>query len=300
MRAGSGTPVVPTEGLPIQEVCSLLDLPAPTIRSWERRYGIPTPDRSTGGHRRFSHADVTQLQLMRDEVARGRRPVDAAAWVAAEVARPLPHQELIDELVGAAQRLDREEFLGTLASSVAELGVIATTCDVVLPAIRRIGVAWQAGRCDTAHEHLATEATLAWMHRVTVTDSGPAGVGVILLACGPNDHHSLGLEAFALLLRERGHDVRMLGPRVPTASLVTAIEGTRASATVVVSHLAVARRAALGSLVAAGRICPSVYYAGNAFTSRASRQQVPGTYLGEDFRRATDLVVAELSDLRRA
>jgi methanogenic corrinoid protein MtbC1 len=286
--------------LPIQEVCTLLDLPAPTIRSWERRYGIPTPDRSTGGHRRFSQADVTQLQLMRDEVARGRRPVDAAAWVAAEVARPMPHQELIDGLVAAAQRLDRHEFLGTLASSVTEHGVTATTCDVVLPALRRIGVAWQAGRCDTAHEHLASEATLAWMHRVTVADSGPAGVGVILLACGPDDHHSLGLEAFAVLLRERGHDVRMLGPRVPTASLVTAIEVTRPSATVVVSHLAVARRAALGSLVAAGRRCPSVYYAGNAFTSRRSRQRVPGTYLGEDFRRATDLVVAELSDPRRA
>jgi len=287
---------MPTEGLTIQEVCSLLDLPAPTIRSWERRYGIPAPDRSTGGHRRFSHADVTQLQLMRDEVARGRRPVDAAAWVAAEFARPLPQQEVIDELVAAAQRLDRHEFLGLLDTSVADHGVTVTTCDVVMPALRRIGVAWQAGRCDTAHEHLASEATLAWMHRVTRTDSAPSDAGVILLACGPSDHHSLGLEAFAVLLRERGHDVRMLGPRVPTASLVTAIEGTRASATVVVSHLAVARRAALGSLVAAGRSCPSVYYAGNAFTSRRSRQRVPGTYLGEDFREAADLVTAELSD----
>jgi DNA-binding transcriptional MerR regulator len=288
--------VVPTEGMPIQEVCTLLDLPAPTIRSWERRYGIPIPDRSLGGHRRFSHADVTQLQLMRDEVARGRRPVDAAAWVAAEVARPLPHQELIDELVAAALRLDRHELLGTLDSSVAEHGVAATTCDVVLPALRRIGVAWQAGRCDTAHEHLASDATLFWMHRVTATASQPAGGGVILLACGPDDHHSLGLEAFALLLRERGHDVRVLGPRVPTSSLVTAINGTRASATVVVSHLAMARRAAVGSLVAAGRSCPSVFYAGNAFTSRRSRQRVPGTYLGEDFREATDLVASELSD----
>src|SRR4051812_44897471 len=39
-------------GLTIQAVSQLLDVPAPTIRSWERRYGVPPTSRSQGGHRR--------------------------------------------------------------------------------------------------------------------------------------------------------------------------------------------------------------------------------------------------------
>ncbi len=54
------------DGLSIQAVSRLLQVPAPTIRSWERRYGIPTTSRSAGGHRRFFPAEVTALRAMRD------------------------------------------------------------------------------------------------------------------------------------------------------------------------------------------------------------------------------------------
>ena len=29
-----------------------------TLRAWERRYGLPTPERSSGGHRLYSQDDV--------------------------------------------------------------------------------------------------------------------------------------------------------------------------------------------------------------------------------------------------
>ncbi|MBA2559338.1 MAG: helix-turn-helix-type transcriptional regulator, partial [Propionibacteriales bacterium] len=35
-------------GLSIQRVSDLLAVPAPTIRSWERRYGVAAAPRSTG------------------------------------------------------------------------------------------------------------------------------------------------------------------------------------------------------------------------------------------------------------
>ena len=36
----------------IAQVSALLGIPVPTIRSWERRYGFPTPSRTRGRHRR--------------------------------------------------------------------------------------------------------------------------------------------------------------------------------------------------------------------------------------------------------
>src|SRR5919202_184896 len=92
------------EGLPIHEVSRLLRVPAPTIRSWERRYGVPSISRSVGGHRRFLPAEITSLRLMRDEIARGRRAAEAAQIVRAARAADAPYQELIEDFLAAAHR----------------------------------------------------------------------------------------------------------------------------------------------------------------------------------------------------
>ena len=35
-----------------------------TLRAWERRYGLPTPERSSGGHRLYSKHDVDTLKWL--------------------------------------------------------------------------------------------------------------------------------------------------------------------------------------------------------------------------------------------
>jgi hypothetical protein len=67
--------------LAIKEAGELLHVPAPTLRSWERRYGLPTTARSAGGHRRYTSEALNQLRLMRDEIAIGRPAADSARWV---------------------------------------------------------------------------------------------------------------------------------------------------------------------------------------------------------------------------
>jgi methanogenic corrinoid protein MtbC1 len=299
MQAGDGTdfaaPRVPDHGLSIREVSVLLDIPSPTIRSWERRYGIPAPTRSSGGHRRYTPDDVMILRLMRDEVARGQRPVDAAAWTKTQGEAPLPHQPIVDELLASTRELGGRTFMAILDEAVARHGLAETLCTVLIPTMRHVGVWWQTGRCDIAHEHLASESALTWLHRLPCQAYPSSEPGISVLACGPSDHHSIGLEVLAALLRERGRDARMLGPRVPPSALVTAIRTVHASATVVVSHLPSARRDALKSLAAASTVPPALFYAGNAFTRRTARQRVPGTYLGEDLAQATETVIASLS-----
>ena len=52
--------------MPIAAVSSLLGIPVPTIRSWERRYGFPVPSRTQGQHRRYTVEEVDQLRKLRD------------------------------------------------------------------------------------------------------------------------------------------------------------------------------------------------------------------------------------------
>lgn len=35
-----------------------------TLRAWERRYGLPEPDRSTGGHRLYSQRNIDTLRWL--------------------------------------------------------------------------------------------------------------------------------------------------------------------------------------------------------------------------------------------
>ena len=44
--------------LSIGDLAERTGVPAGTLRSWERRYGVPAPGRAVSGHRRYSPADV--------------------------------------------------------------------------------------------------------------------------------------------------------------------------------------------------------------------------------------------------
>lgn len=47
--------------LTIGDMSSRTGVPIATIRSWESRYGFPTPSRQSGGHRRYAEADVASV-----------------------------------------------------------------------------------------------------------------------------------------------------------------------------------------------------------------------------------------------
>ena len=55
----------------------MVGIPAATIRNWEERYGLITPERSQGGHRLYSRGQVEQLRFVKRELARGLQPADA-------------------------------------------------------------------------------------------------------------------------------------------------------------------------------------------------------------------------------
>src|ERR1700761_3314273 len=48
--------------LTIGELVRRTGVAEPTLRMWERRHGFPEPTRTTSGHRRYSEAQVEQVQ----------------------------------------------------------------------------------------------------------------------------------------------------------------------------------------------------------------------------------------------
>lgn len=71
--------------LTIREVSERTGIPVAGLRNWERRYGLPKPERSAGGQRRYRESDCAVLA----EVLRGRdRGLSMPAAIAQATAAP--------------------------------------------------------------------------------------------------------------------------------------------------------------------------------------------------------------------
>lgn len=277
----------------IQQVSLEIGVPAPTLRSWERRYGIAATARSKGGHRRYTPDQVAELVSMRDRVAAGARPADAAAQIRSSVATA--PQALADAFVEAAEDLHPDALRQVLDRARQALGLDRAVDDVLLPAMREIGLRWETGHGDVGHEHLASNFTQTWLAQVPLAAEAPLpGRGPLILCCGPRDHHTLGLEALGALLRDRGWDCRLLGARTPVDSLVRAVATTGAAAVVLVCHLPAGRATAVEALASVGARPLPLFYAGGAFSTRQARRGLPGRYLGDHLGAAADTITAAL------
>jgi MerR family transcriptional regulator, light-induced transcriptional regulator len=272
----------PARGLSIGAVSEVLGVPVPTIRSWERRYGFPAPPRTNGRHRRYRTGEMEQLRALRDLITKGLSARDSVARLR-NASGVTPEPDPFDAIVRAAIDLDSVGLVEALDRSAGRSGVEETIRRVALPAMREIGARWKAGICDVGQEHLATEAVRTWVARQISMAPPTFRRGPIVLACGPNDLHTIGLEAFAAILARRGWSCRVLGAMTPAAALVSAVTSSRALAAVVTAQRGVTRRAAVEAIDAANTLpAVRVFYAGDAFVTPASRKKVPGLYLGDD------------------
>ena len=141
-------PAVRSEaGLPIQEVSRRLGIPAPTLRAWDLRYGVPRSSRSPGGHRRYSAEDVERLRLMRDEIGRGRRARDAARTVHALLSQTGRARQLVEGILAAASAKEPGTVREALEFAATDLGLHAAVDQVLMPAMRRT-LFWMSSRTD--------------------------------------------------------------------------------------------------------------------------------------------------------
>jgi MerR family transcriptional regulator, light-induced transcriptional regulator len=279
----------------ISEASKLLGIPVPTIRSWERRYGFPSPARTDGKHRRYSLDEISTLRAVRDEITRGRPAREAVAIVRSEATRGDRRNEYLDRFTESAAVLDPDGVRRALDVATEIVGVERAIIEVALPGMREMGDRWRSGRCDVANEHLATQAVREWFARLGALTPPPYRPRPLVLACAPTELHTIGLEAIAVMLGRRGWACNVLGAMTPPGSLLAAMRATRSAGAIVTAQRSVGRRGAIEALRAAGQM-PGVrlFYGGNAFATTKARDGVPGIYLGTDLRAAVDIVEAEI------
>ncbi|MFI7588172.1 MerR family transcriptional regulator [Spongisporangium articulatum] len=71
-------PPAPAPNLTVAAVARRLGVAPPTLRTWDRRYGLGPSEHTAGAHRRYSPGDVARLMVMRRLTLQGVAPADAA------------------------------------------------------------------------------------------------------------------------------------------------------------------------------------------------------------------------------
>ena len=237
--------------LTVAAVARRLGVAPATLRTWDRRYGLGPSGHSAGGHRRYSVLDMARLESMQRLVKSGVSPADAAR-VALEltevsitapgaVISPIDNSnldavQLVRGLLRAATSLDSVALSDSLDSYISRYGVVWTWMNVLSPVLVEVGNRWETEKNSIEVEHLLSECSTVAFAKVINELKETVNVRPVLLACAPDELHSLPLMATAAALAERRITSRSLGARVPVESLVAAMQRIGPSAIVVWSQ----------------------------------------------------------------
>lgn len=219
---------------------------------------------------------------MVEEMRRGR-PVRKAIEALRERREPDPVSDAdVRDVLRGALRIDPARVQRSLDASSVSSGVEATIERVLLPALREIGRWVEAGTASVANEHAISDGVHRWLAKLHALGPPPFRGRTILFATAPDEMHTLGLDAFALLMARRGWATVQLGAMTPADVLPGATQQARADAVVLTSHRIATRRSALAAARGVARFTRiPLFYGGDGFLDPAGRAGMPGTYLGD-------------------
>ena len=214
--------------LRIGEVSRRTGVAVPTLRAWERRYGLLSPARTDGGHRLYSEADVARVRGMQRLLDQGWSAAAAAREVLREPAtvtnlRPVTGTgqasgDLVARLEAAIDTFDGPGADAAMDDVFARFDVPRALAEVVLPVLRRVGEGWQNDPRVIAREHFATNTLRPRLQRL-LRSPARAGARSCLAAAPEGEDHDLGVLASAVVAADAGWRVHYLGARMPTAAM---------------------------------------------------------------------------------
>lgn len=214
----------------IQTVAEMTGVPAATLRAWERRYGIPTPERSSSSYRLFSDHDVASIRKLKDLCDDGMSPAEAARLVMrVEEASNTPvesdpYLRAGEAILAAIEDFDPQAVERAIRGAMF-LGSASTVYQRVIgPTMCTVGDRWHEGTFSVAQEHMATEA-LGSAARDMLRLLDPASTAPeALVACFADEDHALPLYGVAFALVQWGYRPVVLGAKTPPSAIRHAVE----------------------------------------------------------------------------
>jgi MerR family transcriptional regulator, light-induced transcriptional regulator len=188
-------------GIRTNAAAEVLGVSPNTLRSWERRYGYPVPQRTPGNHRNY---ELVELQTLRDALAETGNISSAIQLAQQRQDAPANGGGLLSAFEG----FDEDAADRAIEESLAIRPLERTVEELLLPAIDELA----ADPEREAELEFSARWAMGWLHgarRLASTASRPAGI-LLLDSSRGSDAEAVHAQALDLALRRAGFRVLML------------------------------------------------------------------------------------------
>jgi len=302
-------------------------LPADTLRAWERRYGLPVPQRTQGGHRLYSERDIHTIKwlmarqaeglsisravdLWNEHIASGADPLAGLAPSALTTLQTSPAILAMQETTLDAMRtnwvtacLNFSEMTAeqTLNQAFSMFPVEAVCVEVLQKGMSEIGNKWYENQVSVQQEHFASGLAMRRLDALLIASPAPSRPQTILVGCPANEWHTFTPLMLSLFLRRRGFNVIYLGANVPADRFEETVQAVRANLVILVSQtLASAATLQQTALTLTSKKI-AVGYGGRIFNVQPEiTKRISGHHLGNDVSASLEEVEHILSGKRKS
>ena len=300
-------------------------LAADTLRAWERRYGLPVPQRTPGGHRLYSERDIHTIKwliarqaeglsisravdLWNEQTASGTDPLTGlspATLTSIQISPANSSGTTLDAMRGswvqACLNYNETSAEQTLNQAFSIFPVEAVCVEVLQKGLSEIGSLWYENHASVQQEHFASGLAMRRLDALLISSPSPSRSQTILVGCPANEWHTFTPLMLSLFLRRRGFSVIYLGANVPAERFEEAVRAARADLVILVSQtLTSAASLQLTALALSSRNVP-VGYGGRIFNIRPEiTRRISGHYLGSEVMTALEEVETILNGRRKS
>jgi hypothetical protein len=269
-------------GIRTNAAAVMLGISPNTLRSWERRYGFPKPERSAGGHRQYSLTEIEALRLTMGETHNVSSAISLARERGEGPSTP-------SRLSGTFTSFDEDGANRLLEESLGLRSVERTIEEVLLDAL---GSLFDPGANSAEYEFAWRHASgwLSAQRRLAPPATRREGV-MIFDASSICDLDAVHAQALEVILRRAGLRTLALTPSIEPARLGGALRALNPSAVILTG-----RRVSLDSI---GRLVYAVRSVVRDVAVFDYRSAVPDTGASTVFRLGDSPVAARDALLSR-
>ncbi len=207
----------------IKDLEHLSGIKAHTIRIWEQRHNLFTPQRTDTNIRFYSDEDlklILNISLLKNHGIKISKIVQMTSeQLNQEVASLGEDERLNEDQINAltVAMLDMNEglFNSIISTNQKKIGFEKTITDIIYPFFRKIGILWVSSSINPAQEHFISHLVRQRIMVETAKLDAVENSETFLLFLPEGELHEIGLLFANYLLRAKGHNTIYLGQSVP-------------------------------------------------------------------------------------
>jgi methanogenic corrinoid protein MtbC1 len=292
-------------------------LAADTLRAWERRYGLPKPQRTAGGHRLYSQYDIETIKwllerqeeglsisravdLWNEHNVAGVDPLDGFApsnlintstMPAVYIPPNITLDSMREKWIAACMKFSESSSEQVLNQAFSIFPVESVCTEILQKGMAEIGALWYENNASVQQEHFASGLAIRRLDSLLSASPAPSRNQTVMVGCPPNEWHTFTPMLISLLLRRRGLNVIYLGSNVPIENFEETVQSVHGKLIILVAQTLITAATLQTTAQALTGLHIPIGYGGRIFNLLPDlAAYIPGRYLGDSIPYSLDTV----------